>query len=197
MPGGHRARLRWTHRGASLHDHARCPNHWPRKQCIFSVSHFPFFQCIYLSSTRDSRRLSIVRPLPSRTKCPADRMVPTLYLVPLSQAMSLVSDPDFLRSFCEVVFLLLASALTFSRSSPWVEVWCTAASIRGVASLVSLPSSFQPLRVVAGQLGRRGVLEANHISSLRIPIPATWTSWVDGVFNSAILMWVFAAGVGR
>jgi hypothetical protein len=53
----------------------------------------------------------------------------------------------------------------------------------------------QPLSVVAGRFGRRLVLESDHISV--VPIPATCTSWVDSVFDSAVLMWAFAVGVGR
>lgn len=55
----------------------------------------------------------------------------------------------------------------------------------------------QPLRVVAGRIGRRLVFESDHIAGLGSTNSATCASWVDGVFKSVVLMWVFAAGVGR
>jgi hypothetical protein len=86
------------------------------------------------------------------------------------------------------VIFLIAAILSLLRSNPYVGIWCTATPKRGFTSLVSLPSSFNYSVLLRAVSANSESLNRITYPVFVVPIPATYISWVDRVFSSAVLM---------
>jgi hypothetical protein len=110
--------------------------------------------------------------------------------------MSLIRKPQSWRSFSSTI-LRITLSLSRSRSSPCVGIWWIATLNRGLTNLVPLPNSRSHSVLLRAVSANSGSLNRITYLVLVVPIPATCTSWVKGAFNNAVLMWEFAAGMGR
>lgn len=141
---------------------------------------------------------SSIKSVPSAVsnQMPRDANFPSALSFFLSHAISSIWNPRPVSSFSSMIFSI-ACAFTFSRLKLSIGVRCTTTPNRSLTSFVLFPNSFSHSLLLRAASADSRSLNRITYQVFVVPTPATWVSYVDGVLNSAVRIWVFAVSVRR